>query len=193
MDNHIKSLIRKSTNNHEAFAFSLNSLVELPNLELTELRDFLKVRLKSYGWKQKLGDFITADAFLALALASSTNPRWIVRIVAEAIKLVADSKRRKKQIDLTHIEAACEKVSRPLDAKDWIIVDHILMGGEGSANDDALRRSLKFKKPKRQDGYHASVDRRLKTVAASFRIEFDEIPTGTTKKNILRLSDIKLD
>ena len=193
MDNHVESLIEKSRKEKEAFAFSLNSLIKLPNLELTHLRDFLKVRLKAHGWKQKVGQFIKQDAFLALALASGTNPRWIVRIMAEAMKLAADRKRNTKQIDLRIMKDACEKAGNPLDAKDWIVVSHILKGGEGSASHDALRKALGFKKPKRADGYHASVERRLKTVAASFRLDFDEVPTGTTKKNVLRIRVVKLD
>jgi type II secretory pathway predicted ATPase ExeA len=193
MDRHVESLIAQSKKRKEAFAFSLNSLVELPNLELSHLRDFLRVRLKSHGWKTGTSRFITQDAFLALALASGTNPRWIVRIVAEAMKLVADKKKRTKQIDLTTMKAACENAGSSLDAKDWIVVDYIRKGGEGSANEDALRKVLGFKKPKRKDGYHTSVDRRLRTVAASLRLEFNEVPTGTTKKNVLLIPDIKLD
>ena len=193
MDNHVESLIESSRKKKEAFAFSLNSLIELPNLELIHLRDFLKVRLRQYGWRKKTADFITQEAFLALALASGTNPRWIARIVAEAMKLVANRRQSAKQIDLKIMKAACENAGNALDAKDWIVVNHILAGGEGSANDDALRKALAFKKPKRKDGYHASVERRLKTVAASFRLEFEEVPTGTTRKNVLRLPDVKLD
>lgn len=193
MDSHVESLIERSRKKKEAFAFSLNSLIELRNLELLHVRDFLKVRLKKLGWKQKTADFITTEAFLALALASGTNPRWIVRIMAEAMKLVADKKRKRQAIDLTIMKQACEKAGSALDAKDWIVVLHILKGKEGSANNDSLRKALGFKKPKRKDGYHASVERRLKTVAASFRLEFDEVPTGTTKKNVLRLPEVKLD
>lgn len=193
MDNHVESLIEKSQKNKEAFAFSLNSLIELPNLELPHLRDFLSVRLKAHGWKQKTGQFINTDAFLALALASGTNPRWIVRILAEAMKLVSNRKRKTKQIDLRVIKDAAKNAGNQLDAKDWIVVNHILKYGEGSANDDALRQALGFKKPKRPDGYHASVERRLKTVAASLRLDFDEVPTGTTKKNVLRITEVNLD
>ncbi|MEM6691274.1 MAG: P-loop NTPase fold protein [Planctomycetota bacterium] len=193
MDNQVETLIESSKKKKEAFAFSLNSLINLPNLELTHLRDFLKVRLKNQGCKQGTGNFIKPEAFLALALASGTNPRWIVRIVAEAMKLAADRKRPTKQIDLRIMKDACEKAGSPLDAKDWIVVNHILKGGEGSANDDALRKALDFKKPKRADGYHASVERRLKTVATSFRLAFDEVPTGTTKKNVLNIPTIELD
>jgi hypothetical protein len=83
------------------------------------------------------------------------------------MKLVADKKKRTKQFDLTTMKAACENAGSSLDAKDWIVVNHIRNGGEGSANDDALRKELGFKKPKRKDGYHTSVDRRLRTVATS--------------------------
>lgn len=46
-DSHVESQIKKSKKKKEAFAFSLNRLIELPNLELTHLRDFLIVRLKA--------------------------------------------------------------------------------------------------------------------------------------------------
>ena len=140
-----------------------------------------------------MSDFIAEEAFVALALASSSNPRWVVRILAEAMKTVADSKRRKKQIDLRAIQSGAEKAGSRLDVKDWIILDYIRKNGEGSASDDGLRAALGFKKPKRPDGYHASVDRRLRAIAAGLRLQFDEVPTGTTKKHVLRLPEFQLD
>ena len=130
---------------------------------------------------------------MALALASSSNPRWVVRILAEAMKAVADDSRRKKQIDLKAIQIASAKVGSELDAKDWIILKYIRKNGKGSASDDGLREVLDFKKPKRPDGYHASVDRRLRAIAAGLRLRFDEVPTGTTKKHVLRLPEVQLD
>lgn len=193
MDNHVESLVERNRKKGEAFAFSLNSLIRLPSLELKDLRDFIHVRLNAYRWRGTVSDFITEEAFMALALASSSNPRWVVRILAEAMKAVADDSRRKKQIDLKAIQIASAKVGSELDAKDWIILKYIRKNGKGSASDDGLREVLDFKKPKRPDGYHASVDRRLRAIAAGLRLRFDEVPTGTTKKHVLRLPEVQLD
>lgn len=193
MDNHVESMIGKSSKNKEAFAFSLNKLIHLPTFELTHLRDFIQVRLKTYGWRGKIPDFIDEEAFLALAIASGSHPRRAVRVLAEAMKYVADAGSKNKRINLEAILHGSQKSDCALDVKDWSIIEYIRKGGEGSASDVGLRNALGFKKPKRQDGYHASVDRRLKDIASKLRLTFDEVPTGTTKKHVLRLPEILLD
>ena len=67
-----------------------------------------------------------------------------------------------------------------------LLIEH----GESSASDDNLRKALGFKKSKRSDGYHKSVAERLRAVAERLRLEFDEVPTGNTKKKVLRISNI---
>lgn len=188
MDSQIERLLDRSSRNGEAFAFSLNCLVKLSNLRLSDLQEFLRVRLETHGWKKGLAAFISNEAFLALALASGSNPRWVVRILAEAMKLVAAAPANgPKLIDHPTVSAACKNVGKPLDARNWTVVSHLLKHGQGSASDERLREALNYRKSKQGDGYHASVHRRLKKVAKTFRIDFEESRSGSPPQKILRI------
>ena len=191
MDNHVETHSQKHRRDGGEFAFSLNSLCKLPNLKIEHLYDFIKVRLNEYKWKGGVEKFITKEAFLALALASSNHPRRAVRILAEALKTVAkNNKETHKKIDLNAMRTAALNAKNPLDEKNWIVLSYLLENGQSSASDDKLRKALAFTKSKRADGYHTSVDRRLRAVSESLLLEFEEVPTGNTKKKVLHAPDI---
>lgn len=194
MDNHVEKHLHKHREDGGEFAFALNSLCKLPNFKIEHLHDFIKIRLKKYGWKKGVYKFLTKEAFLALTLASANHPRRAVRILAEALKEVAKTKEQsEKQINFDKLCSAALRTENPLDEKDWIVLSYLRDHGQASANDDGLREALDFKKSKRKDGYHTSVDRRLRAIAKSLRIEFDEEPTGNTRKKVLRFPDIPKD
>ena len=164
----------------------MNSLCKLPNFRVKHLYDFIRVRLNEYKWNGGVEKFITQEAFLALALASSNHPRRAVRILAEALKTVAKNKQQAhKIIDLDSMRIATFNAKNSLDEKDWIVLSYLLENGQSSASDDKLRQALKFKKSKRADGYHTSVDRRLRSVSENLLLDFEVVPTGNTKKKVL--------
>lgn len=186
MDNQVEVHQQKHRKNGGEFAFALNSLCGLSNLSITHLHAFIRVRLKGYRWKGTVSSFMTEEAFLALALASSNHPRRAVRILAEALKVVADNKKKtKRQLDLNSMRIGSMNAGCPLDEKDWITLKYISKHGESSANDNGLRLALGYKKPNRTDGYASSVNRRLISVAEKLQLEFEEVPTGQTRKHVL--------
>jgi hypothetical protein len=87
---------------------------------------------------------------------------------------------------------AADNENTHLDDKHWTVMSYLKERGEASAADDGSRRSLAYKKAKRVDGYHSSVNRQLQEVARRLRLTFDEVPTGTTKKKVLRFPDFSL-
>ena len=115
-------------------------------------------------------------------------------MLAEALKIVVGKKgNTKRQIDVNSMRAAAERARSSLDEKNWGVMTYLRKHGESSASDDGLRRSLDYKKASRADGYHPSVDRRLREVAKKLRLDFDEVPTGRTKKKVLRFPTFSLD
>ena len=185
MDNTVESHLTRSRKSGGEFAFSLNSLCRLPNLRIEDLYDFLRVRLRAHGWKGGVPEFLSQEAFLALALASSNHPRRAVRVLAEAMKAVADTRKSIRRIDLKSMCKGAASADCALDEKDWLVLDFLSTHGQASANDVGLRKALGYAKPKRADGYSASVDRRLRSVAVKLRLEFSEVPSGRTKKHVL--------
>ena len=166
LDNSVDSHVDKHRKEGGAFAFAHNKLCRLGNLKMEYLLDFVRVRLKAYGWKGKVAEFMTLDAFLGLVLSSASHPRRAVRILAESLKVVAERKgRRKKQVDLDAIRTGSMHALSPLNEKNWIVMDYLRKQGETSASDDGLRKALGYKKASRADGYHTSVDRQLRQVA----------------------------
>jgi putative NIF3 family GTP cyclohydrolase 1 type 2 len=191
MDEQAENHIQASRKNGGQFAFSLNSLCMIPNLSIEDFWDLIKVRLKVYGWRQKPERFIDEYGFYALAVASANHPRKAVHILAEAMLFDARTEtRKKKKIDVEAVREGAKAARLPMDEKDWITVRYLLEKGESSNNDDELREELGYKKSSRQDGYHASVDRKLKAVARSLRLEFEDLPTGQTTKHVLRIPRI---
>lgn len=192
MDEQVEKHIQVHQKNGGRFAFSLNSLCLIPNLAIEDLWDLISVRLKTYGWRTKPEHFIDEHGFYALAVTSSNHPRKVVNILAEAMLFDArDEKRKKKKIDVEAIKEGAKAARIQFIEKDWITVRHILEKGESSNNDDELRRKLGYKKSKREDGYHSSVNRKLNSVANKLRLKFEDEPTGRTTKDVLRIPRIK--
>jgi hypothetical protein len=185
MNNTVESHLTKSRKSGGEFAFSLHSLCRLPNLSIEDIHDLLRVRLRAHGWKGGVPAFLSKEAFLALALASSNHPRRAVRVLAEAMRAVADTRKATRRIDLRSMREGAANADCPLDEKDWLVLDFLSTNGQASANDAGLRKALDYATPKRADGYSASVDRRLRSVAVKLRLEFFEVPSGRTKKHVL--------
>ncbi len=191
MDTLVENHIARNRKEGGEFAFSLNSLCKLPNLKIKDLHDFIRVRLRTYKWKGGVSAFLTEEAFLALSLASSNHPRRAVRILAKAMKAVSDDENKsQRRIDFKSMCLGAKNAGCPLDDKDWIVLKYLREHGESSANDDRLREALGYATPKRSDGYSASVDRRLRSIATQLRLEFEEVPSGKTKKNVLNSPEL---
>jgi KaiC/GvpD/RAD55 family RecA-like ATPase len=191
MDNQVEGLIAREQRKGGQFAFSLNHLCPIPNLTLDHLWSMIDVRLKKHGWKGRTANFMMDAAFYALAIASSNHPRKAVNILAEAMWVVANRKGAKERVlDDQAIREGAARARISLDEKDWVAVKYLLEHGESSNGDDALRKVLGYNRTKNKTGYHTSVDRKLNAVAASLRLEFQEISAGNTTKKVLRLQKV---
>lgn len=187
MDDQVETLIQMHRKQGGQFAFSLNSLCRIPTLSLEHLWDLIAIRLKRHGWKDKPVEFMTDEAFFALALGSSNHPRKAVNILAEAMLLTANSRGTKRCLDAKSILAGAIEARLPVDDKDWLAVQYLLKHRESSNSDDALRKHLGYQRVKTKEGYHASVDRKLNSVATALRLDFEDVSTGQTVKKVLRL------
>jgi len=191
MDNQVEGLLEKEQKKGGQFAFSLNHLCRIPNLTLDHLWKLVAVRLKAHGWKAKTSGFMTDAAVYGLAIASANHPRKAVNILAEAMWVVANRKGAKERVvDDEAVRDGAARARLPMDEKDWRAVEYLLEHGESANDDDALRQHLGYKRSKNKTGYHTSVDRKLNAVAASLRLEFQEITSGNTTKKVLRLPKV---
>ena len=153
MDHQVEALLEKHRKEGGQFVFSLNSLCRIPNLSLDDLWKLIAVRLKTYGWKGKAVNFMSDEAFYALAVASANHPRKAVNILAEAMLFVAKSRnRRKRNLDVDAILQGAIQARLRLDQKDWLTVQYLLKHGESSNDDDGLRRVLGYNRSKKGSG-----------------------------------------
>ena len=189
MDDQVERLIEAEHKKGGKFAFSLNSLCQIPTLSLDHLWEMVATRLKHYGWKGKPADFMDDDAFYALAVASANHPRKAVHILAEAMLCAASSKGGKRQLGADAILKGAAQARMPVDKRDWLAIQYLLKHGESSNSDDAMREHLGYQR-KTNTAYHTSVDRKLNAIASALRLDFEKTSTGKTVKKLLRLPKV---
>lgn len=188
MDDHVEELIIRNQKEGGAFAFSLNSLIRLPNLSLNQLLEMICIRLHQSGWEEGIGEFVTEDAFYGLALSSSNHPRVIVRILAEAMKLAAREKTA--PITLTHIATAAKKLNYSVVEKEFKVVEYLRENRTTSGSDLDLLKLLGYKTPKKSGDRNRAMVSLLNKLVKKLDLEETEVSVGATKKKILSLPAI---
>ncbi len=186
MDDEVQGHIKAAQQRGGQFAFSLNSLIEIPSLPLTEIIELIKVRLKSCAWDKTLGSFMTQEAFWALLLAGGRNPRKCVRILAEAMKHSA-VRNSTHQLVTEDIQAGTKDCDSPFNEKHLVVVSHLLKAGRATGHDDDLREALRYERPKTKGKANRSVERRLSEVHDLLELEIVKEPVAQTSRNVYKL------
>lgn len=179
LDDRFSTLTGDARQRGGAFAFSLNTLIPLRNLEPQALVRFLTVRLASAGWKKSLASFLPLDSFWMLSLASHNHPRRALRILAEAMKYVA-KRGTGNHLDRASILAACARTEEAVDERDLDIIDFLARTGGASESDRKFLKAAGLQS-------RSSLARRLTQLHGTLQLQVIKEKSGRTQKFVYSL------
>lgn len=182
LDSEIDKHIKKARSREGgAFSFAIGDFVRLDPLNVKDLFDLIRMRLIKNGWNKDVEDFITADAFYALALCSDGHPRRVLRVLRYAMQAVArdKSKNRNKQIQIKHLEIAAKKADEIVDKMDLTILNYLAINGPTSASDENLEQATRIKR--------TSLRPRLEKLQRRIKLNVEKKKVGRTTQVLYSL------
>ena len=170
LDDEIEKHINKARSASKgAFSFAIGDFVKVDPLNIKDLLLLISVRLQDNGWKKGVKNFISHEAYYALALCSDGHPRRALRVLRNAMHIVAKEKSANTNmyIELMHLEKAAKKSGESIDEIEFAIINYIINNGPTSASDEKLikaigilRASLRLRLEKLKERMNLIVERK---------------------------------
>ncbi|MBN2543314.1 ATP-binding protein [bacterium] len=162
-----------------AFSFSVGDFVHLCSFNSINLYNMIEKRLNRYGNGLKVFDFLTEDAFYGLLLCAEGHPRRALRVIRNAMNIVAKGKGVKKNriISLNSIRLAADKAGEEFDDIDFKIITYIIDNNSTTTSDGKLSSILD--NMEQQTLYH-----RLENLREKLQLIVTKKLFGKTYKNV---------
>lgn len=188
MDDLVIEHVKATQKRKGHFAFSMNHLYELPHLPVDEIVDLIRARLKSVGYRMRISNFLTQEAFWALIIASGRNTRLVIKLMAEAMKHCAN-RGSDHLISIKDMKFAALDCKVTIDEKALTVATYLSEHKETSAYDDKLREAAQYAKPKGEHATNRQFERKLKE--ASELVGAEMMKDSGTNKISYKLKPLK--
>ena len=184
LDDQFTDLVQKAKQRGGALSFALDDLVVLKNLHPQQVVDMVSIRIKNVGWEKTMADFLPLESFWVLSLASQNHPRRVLKILAEAMKIITKYK-RPLQIDHPTLSEACKNNSYNIDELDLKIIVYLAKSGGASESDSNFLKAVGLRS-------RSSLAKRLSYLKENIHLQTKKVRSAKTNKIIYSLPEISI-